>query len=307
MNNVEAIEPIETSVEPPPPQIDLIVEQGPVHFQPMQFHPQLIQQQHQHADLRLLTDPIRLELLKQFEYYFSAKNLLTDTYLLSQMDPDAYVPVSLIAQFKRIRQLTGDLDLILSTIRLSSQLQLDPITNTKVRSIGGHAGGLITITSTKKLIAKPPYDPLKKPIDTAIQTAAVGISAASPQQLQQQRCVLIMREVASGASLEQIKELFLGKEPHCPAADKCESAGNDSWYITFANEEDAQRALQYLKADVQTFMEKPIRARIKAHSHAAVIPRSSPAANPSMSPMPSPHTGSVAAYPVINRIISESP
>jgi len=209
------------------------------------------------------------------------------------MDPEAYVPVSLIAQFKRIKQLTNDFDLILSTIRQSSQLQLD-LTSTKVRSIGGHQGGLITI-NTKKLSTKPP-----KPIDISIQTNNL--------QQQQQRCVLIMREVSPEATLEQIKSLFLDKEPDCPNADKCESAGNDSWYITFGNEDDAQRALQYLKADIQTFMEKPIRARIKAHSHAAaanVVTRGSPAGNPSLSPMPSPQP--VSAYPVINRIISESP
>ncbi len=87
----------------------------------------------------------------------------------------------------------------------------------------------------------------------------------------QQRCVIIMREVAPAATLDQIRELFANKEPACPRADSCESAGNDSWYVTFGNEEDAQRALAHLKAEVQVFMDKPIRARIKAHSHAAAI------------------------------------
>ena len=99
-------------------------------------------------------EQLKRELLKQFEYYFSSKNLLTDNYLLSQMDHEAYVPVSLIGQFRKIRQLTNDYELILDTIRQSSQLQLDPITQSKVRSIGGHQGGLITITSTKPIIPK---------------------------------------------------------------------------------------------------------------------------------------------------------
>ena len=202
-------------------------------------------------------EEIRLELLKQLEYYFSTKNLLTDNYLLSQMDAESYVPVALIAQFKRIKQLTRDLDLIIAIIRESSQLQLDPATSTKVRSVGGHAGGLITI-NTKKLSK------------SYLQTLNNSDSADSPGD-KQQRCVLIMREVESGASLEQIKDLFTGKEPLCPACDQCESAGNDSWYIMFSSEEQAQRALQYLKGEVQTFLGKPIRARIKAHT---TIPRS---------------------------------
>ena len=212
-----------------------------------------------HATELAKQEEIRLELLKQLEYYFSAKNLLTDNYLLSQMDADAYVPVALIAQFKRIKQLTRDLDLIIAIIRESSQLQLDPATFTKVRSVGGHAGGLITI-NTKKLS--------KSFLQTLNNS---GDSAADPSGDKQQRCVLIMREVESGATLEQIKELFTGKEPLCPACDQCESAGNDSWYIMFSSEEQAQRALQYLKGEVQIFLGKPIRARIKAHT---TIPRS---------------------------------
>lgn len=244
-------------------------------------------------------DHIKLELLKQFEYYFSSKNLLTDNYLLSQMDHEAYVPVSLIAQFKRIKQLTNDYELILETIRSSSQLQLDPMTQSKVRSIGGHQGGLITITSTKKIMGtKPVYLQSTEPLKSSDPVAASN---------QQQRCVIIMREVASAATLDQIKELFCDKEPACPPADSCESAGNDSWYITFSNEDDAQRALAYLKAEVQVFMEKPIRARIKAHSHAATITRSSTGSVTSNSSPMSPSNNSQAVYPQINRVMNESP
>ena len=179
---------------------------------------------------------IKLELQKQFEYYFSSKNLQNDSYLRSQMDQDNYVPIAVIAQFKRIKQLTNDTDLICFVIRQSTQLQLDS-TNTKVRSIGGSAGGLITITNsfTKK--------PNKSTFNTIEQS-----------NLQQQRSVLILREVASEATLEQVKDLFTNKEPNCPPCHQCESAGNDSWYVTFNNEEEAQKALQYLKIEIQTFI-----------------------------------------------------
>lgn len=233
------------------------------------------------------SDEIRLEIQKQFEYYFSSKNLLTDTYLLSQMDQEAYVPVALISQFKRIKQLTNDMDLITSVIQHSSQLQLDPLTSLKVRSIGGLNGGLITIPTKKLNIKKQP--------DLAITNNST------------QRCVIIMREVSPSAQLDQIKSLFVDKEPSCPPCDQCESAGNDSWYITFSNEDNAQRALQYLKVNVQTFLDKPIRARIKAHSQAPVSTRPPPTNNvTSNSPMMSPHTPSIV-YPAINRVISASP
>jgi len=199
---------------------------------------------------------IKLELQKQFEYYFSSKNLQNDSYLRSQMDQDNYVPIAVIAQFKRIKQLTNDTDLICFVIRQSTQLQLDS-TNTKVRSIGGSAGGLITITNSFT----------KKPNKTTFNTI-------EQSNLQQQRSVLILREVASEATLEQVKDLFTNKEPNCPPCHQCESAGNDSWYVTFNNEEEAQKALQYLKIEIQTFLDKPIRARIKAHT---MMPRSTSA------------------------------
>ena len=99
---------------------------------------------------------IKLELQKQFEYYFSTKNLQNDSYLRSQMDADYYVPIAVIAQFKRIKQLTNDTELICFVIRQSTQLQLDA-SNTRVRSIGGSAGGLITInnSSFNKLMKQP--------------------------------------------------------------------------------------------------------------------------------------------------------
>ena len=188
------------------------------------------------SGLPLSDEQINQELLKTLEYYFSSKNLSTDTYLLSQMDADAYVPVGLIAQFRKIKKLTNNLDHILNLIRQSNQLELDG-SSTRVRSIGGVNGGIVTV----------------------------------PAFNHQQRCVLVLRDVASEATLEQIKNLFIDKEPSCPPCYQCESAGNDSWYITFINEEEAQRALHYLKGEVQSFLDKPIRARIKAHT---AIPRS---------------------------------
>lgn len=195
---------------------------------------------------------IRMELLKTLEYYFSSKNLKKDEYLLSQMDSECYVLVDEIAKFNKIKKLTNDLDLIKDIIRQSSQLELDPYTNTKVRSINGISGGSFSSPNSSSLT-----------------------NNNNNNKVQHQRSVLILREVAAEASLEKIVELFENKEPACPACEKCESAGNDSWYVTFSSEEQAQRALQYLKGEVQTFMDKPIKARIKAHA----IPRSSTVQN----------------------------
>jgi la-related protein 4 len=71
-------------------------------------------------------------LIKQLEYYFSKENLMTDRYLLSQMNSEMYVPIKVIATFKMIKSLTADLDLIVSTLKEMKSVVLDE-SNTLVR------------------------------------------------------------------------------------------------------------------------------------------------------------------------------
>ncbi|KAI8097418.1 uncharacterized protein BX664DRAFT_356665 [Halteromyces radiatus] len=58
-------------------------------------------------------------LQRQLEYYFSRQNLANDSYLVSQMNPDLYVPIATIAKFRRVLDITTDMDLIVSTLRRS--------------------------------------------------------------------------------------------------------------------------------------------------------------------------------------------
>ncbi|XP_053209945.1 probable serine/threonine-protein kinase DDB_G0282963 [Panonychus citri] len=76
------------------------------------------------------------------------------------------------------------------------------------------------------------------------------------------RCVLILREIPESTPLKDVQNLFNGKD--CPKYVSCEFAHNNSWYVSFESDEDAQRAYRYLREDVQTFQGKPIMARIKA-------------------------------------------
>ncbi|XP_076351723.1 uncharacterized protein LOC143247458 isoform X7 [Tachypleus tridentatus] len=68
---------------------------------------------------------LRTMLKQQLEFYFSRENLASDTYLLSQMDSDQFVPISTVANFNQIRRLTNDLNLITDVLRESPNVQVD--------------------------------------------------------------------------------------------------------------------------------------------------------------------------------------
>lgn len=56
--------------------------------------------------------------------------------------------------------------------------------------------------------------------------------------------------------------MFSGE--NCPRLISCEFAHNNSWYVTFESDEDAQRAYRFLREEVREFQGRPIMARIKA-------------------------------------------
>lgn len=58
-------------------------------------------------------DGMLIAMLKgQIEYYFSIENLCKDMYLRQRMDSQGFVPLHFVAGFKRIRDLSVDLNLI---------------------------------------------------------------------------------------------------------------------------------------------------------------------------------------------------
>lgn len=64
------------------------------------------------------------QLRQQLEYYFSHKNLQSDTYLCSLMDSQGWVPLQAVAQFKRIQQMTGDLNLLAEALQGSRSVEV---------------------------------------------------------------------------------------------------------------------------------------------------------------------------------------
>jgi la-related protein 1 len=59
----------------------------------------------------------------QIEYYFSEENLSRDFFLRRKMDPQGYLPITLIASFHRVQALTDNLTLIIDAVSSSDKIE----------------------------------------------------------------------------------------------------------------------------------------------------------------------------------------
>lgn len=61
-------------------------------------------------------------LRSQIEYYFSIENLCKDMYLRQRMDSQGFVPLHFVAAFKRMQDLSGDINLIRAVCEESTEV-----------------------------------------------------------------------------------------------------------------------------------------------------------------------------------------
>ncbi|KAI3462345.1 hypothetical protein Pfo_019008 [Paulownia fortunei] len=64
------------------------------------------------------------KILNQIDYYFSNENLVKDTFLRQNMDGKGWVSIKLIAGFKKVMQLTDNIQLILDAIQASNVVEV---------------------------------------------------------------------------------------------------------------------------------------------------------------------------------------
>lgn len=67
---------------------------------------------------------LRANILKQIEYYFSDENLQNDYYLISLMDDQGWVPISTIAEFKRVKRMNVEISFILDALQASETVEV---------------------------------------------------------------------------------------------------------------------------------------------------------------------------------------
>ncbi|XP_069834692.1 la-related protein 1B [Dendropsophus ebraccatus] len=72
------------------------------------------------VDKKLLKEYLK----RQIEYYFSAENLERDFFLRRKMDPQGFLPLSLIAGFHRVQSLTTDISLICEALKNSTVVDM---------------------------------------------------------------------------------------------------------------------------------------------------------------------------------------
>ncbi|CAH8344664.1 unnamed protein product [Eruca vesicaria subsp. sativa] len=61
--------------------------------------------------------PLDIKLQKQIHYYFSEENLIRDTYLRGHMDDQGFVPLHVIAGFKKVAELTGSIQQMVEALQ----------------------------------------------------------------------------------------------------------------------------------------------------------------------------------------------
>ncbi|XP_010446861.1 PREDICTED: la-related protein 1C isoform X2 [Camelina sativa] len=68
--------------------------------------------------------PLHIKLQNQIQYYFSEENLITDLYLRGFMDEDGFVPLRVIAGFKKVAELTDSIQQIVEALQNSPVVEV---------------------------------------------------------------------------------------------------------------------------------------------------------------------------------------
>ncbi|XP_064949668.1 la-related protein 1C-like isoform X1 [Musa acuminata AAA Group] len=110
-------------------------------------------------------DHQRFMLVKQIEYYFSPDNLCKDLFLRRNMDDQGWVPISLIASFNRVKQLTRDMPHILDAVRGSTVVEVQ---GEKIRKRGDWMKWMMPPTPNQYDLASGSQSPLTPGYDSVI-------------------------------------------------------------------------------------------------------------------------------------------
>jgi len=106
---------------------------------------------------------LRTNILKQIEYYFSDENLESDHYLISLMDDKGWVPISKIADFKRVKKMSTDIQFILDALQSSCVVEVQ---GNMIRRHDDWPKWIPALTEQK--LASDSHRPLGQPAEEAV-------------------------------------------------------------------------------------------------------------------------------------------
>jgi len=145
---------------------------------------------------------------KQVEYYFSRENLVQDAYLVSKMDREHYVDVSVIADFKMVKQLTDDGSVILEALKASSKITLD--------GDGKRMRPTVVNARTTLILRNIPTDTPEDDVRKFVKEAGVGTVVSIRADVGDNWFVTLETEEAAKQALEAVKPLkWEGKSIGC--------------------------------------------------------------------------------------------
>ncbi|RUS14172.1 hypothetical protein BC938DRAFT_477505, partial [Jimgerdemannia flammicorona] len=158
------------------------------------------------------------------------------------MNSERYVPISVIAEFKLVRNLTTDRDLIVSVLRESSGVTVDE-----------------TGTRVKPNISTPRNTIILRDIADAEESVRCGWD---PDFAGGRKGVALRAGREWNSELMEISDIFSGEEGR-PVKSVRREHGN-AWFVTFETEEDALQMLFYIRG--KNFKGRPIAGRMKSEN-----------------------------------------
>lgn len=219
-----------------------------------------------------LSDDILRQLSKQLEYYFSVENLSKDTYLQTLRElNDGYVPASILANFAKVRSLLENrLDaeaVVKAAADFSSYLEVvhvDKDSNKKV----------VETKDLQTILAVGPKD--SKPIEivSSIDKQLAPVASNTSPAANTIQNTVILREVGSGVTEDDIRELFNFEK--CPSIQVVRQDVANCWFVTLnaSSRDDMVHVMLSLRS--KTLKGEPVKARLKAGSAAPPEAPSSP-------------------------------
>ncbi|CAM8957723.1 unnamed protein product [Rhodiola kirilowii] len=77
-----------------------------------------------HLFMQYLDPELYSKVIHQIDYYFSTENLIRDVFLRKNMDEQGWVPIKLIAGFKKVVTLTDNITFIMEAMRASTVVEV---------------------------------------------------------------------------------------------------------------------------------------------------------------------------------------